>query len=69
MKETIIIEQYDNGITITATNEDVTVRRVSLDHSKEQEIGKMIWETVRFMMDKNLVNTVAIEIQYNHINP
>ena len=64
MKETIIIEQFDNGITIKATNEEGTEHRVALEHSKEQEIGKMIWETIRFLMDKDLVNMVTMEIDY-----
>lgn len=67
MKETIIIEQYDNGITITSTNDEGTERRVSLDHSKEQEIGKLIWETVHFLMDKETTNTVKIEIDYTKL--
>ena len=69
MKETIIIEQFDNGVTIKATNEEGTERRVALEHSKEQEIGKMIWETVRFIMDKDIVNTVVMEIEYLPIKP
>ena len=64
MKETIIIEQFDNGITIKSTNDEGTERRVSLDHSKEQEIGKLIWETIRFMMDKHTTNEIAMEINY-----
>jgi len=67
MKETIIVEQFDNGITIEATNDEGTERRVSLEHSKEQEIGKMIWETVRFLMDKETTNTVKIEIDYTKL--
>lgn len=67
MKETIIIQQFDNGITIEATNDEGTERRVSLDHSKEQEIGKLIWETVRFLMDKETTNTVKIEIDYTKL--
>lgn len=67
MKETIIIEQFDNGITIEATNDEGTERRVSLEHSKEQEIGKMIWETVRFLMDKETTNTVKMEIDYTKL--
>ena len=58
MKETIIVEQFDNGITIEATNDEGTERRVALDHSKEQEIGNMIWETVKFLMDKHISNCV-----------
>lgn len=67
MKEIITIEQFDNGITIKATNEEGTERRVALEHSKEQEIGKMIWETVRFLMDKKLTSTVGMEIEYKPI--
>lgn len=67
MKETIIIDQFDNGITIEATNDEGTERRVSLEHSKEQEIGKLIWETVRFLMDKETTNTVKIEIDYTKL--
>ena len=67
MKETIIIEQYDNGINIKATNDEGTEARGAMEHSKEQEIGKMIWETVRFLMDKNAVNSIAMEIDYKNI--
>lgn len=67
MKETIIIEQFDNGITIEATNDEGTEKRVSLDHNKEQEIGKLIWETVRFLMDKETTNTVKMEIDYTKL--
>lgn len=64
MKETIIIEQFDNGITIEATNNEGTEKRVSLDHNKEQEIGKSIWETVKFLMDKHLTSMVKMTIDY-----
>ena len=67
MKETIIIEQFDNGITIEATNDEGTEGRVSLEHTKEQEIGKLIWETVHFLMDKEMTNTVKIEIDYTKL--
>ena len=69
MREKIIIEQFDNGITIIATNDEGIERRVSLDHSKEQEIGKIIWDTVKFMMDKNLSNCVEMDIEYNAFAP
>lgn len=64
MKETIIIEQFDNGITIEATNDEGTCRRVAMEHQKEQEIGKVIWETVKFLMDKNLTSMVKMTIDY-----
>lgn len=69
MKETIIIERFDNGISIKATNEEGTERRVAMEHQKEQELGKMIWESIRFLMNKDLVNTVAMEIDYLPIKP
>lgn len=68
MKEIITIEQFDNGISIKARNDEGTERRVALDQEKEQELGKMIWETICFLMDKHLVNTVAMEIEYKNIN-
>lgn len=67
MKETIIIEQFDNGITIEATNDEGTERRVSLEHQKEQEIGKVIWETVKFLMDKHLTSIVRLTVDYKAI--
>ena len=67
MKETIIIEQFDNGITIEATNDEGTSRRVAIEHQKELEIGKEIWETVRYLMDKETTNTVKIEIDYTKL--
>ena len=64
MKETIIIEQFDNGVAIKATNDEGTERRVAIDINKEHEIGKVIWDTVKFLMDKNLTNSVTLDINY-----
>lgn len=64
MKETIIIEQFDNGITIKETNEEGNEWRVALEHQKEQEIGKMIWETISFLMDKHTTSEITMEINY-----
>ena len=67
MKEIIIVEEFDNGISIAATSDEGTERRVALDHTKEQEIGKIIWESVKFIMDKDMTNTVRLEIDYSKI--
>lgn len=67
MKETIIIEQFDNGITIEATNDEGTGRRVAMEHQKEHEIGQEIWDAVRYLMDKEMTNTVKIEIDYTKL--
>lgn len=64
MKETIIIEQFDNGITIEATNDKGTGRRVAMEHQKEHEIGQEIWETVKYLMDKHLTSMVKMTIDY-----
>ena len=67
MKEKFIIEQFDNGISIKATNDEGTERRVALDHNKDSEIGKTIWETVKFLMDKHLTSKVMMTIDYKEI--
>ena len=67
MKEKIIIEQFDNGISIKAANDEGTERRVAIDHNKESEIGKTIWETVKFLMDKHLTSKVKMEVEYKAI--
>lgn len=64
MKELIIIEQFDNGITIKASKEDDNHRLVAMNHEKEQKIGNLIWETVTNMMGNNFCDTVALEIEY-----
>ena len=67
MKTEIIIEQFDNGITITNKNEDGSMSKtVSLDHSKESEIGKEIWSDIKYIMDKFICNKVQMEINYTH---
>lgn len=67
MKAEIIIEQFDNGITITNKNEDGSMSKtVSLDHSKESEIGKEIWSDIKYIMDKFICNKVQMEINYTH---
>ena len=67
MKTEIIIEQFDNGITITNKNEDGSMSKtVSLDHSKESEIGKEIWSDIKYIMDKFMCNKVQMEINYTH---
>lgn len=65
METEIIIEQFDNGITITNKNEDGSMSKtVSLDHSKESEIGKEIWSDIKYIMDKSMCEKVKMEINY-----
>lgn len=60
MKQKIIIEQYDNGITLQSEGRSIVV----LDHEKERSIGSMIWENVKCVMDTELCNVVTLNIEY-----
>lgn len=65
MKTNIIIEQFDNGIAITNINEDGSISKtVSLDHSKESDIGKELWSDIKYIMDKSMCDKVKMEINY-----
>jgi hypothetical protein len=64
MKTTITIEQFDNGISIKETDEDGDTQAiVSLDRTKEEEIGKVIWEDIKNMMDDESANIVTMNIE------
>ena len=67
MKVTIVVEQFDNGITIKwkdAEGEHDPQAIVALDRDKEMSIGKTIWEDVKMIMDSQLCNAVEMEIEY-----
>lgn len=63
MEQKIIIEQYDNGITLQGEGRSIVV----LDHEKERSIGSMIWENVKCVMDTELCNEVEMVIEYKPI--
>lgn len=60
MGQKIIIEQYDNGITLQSDGRAIVV----LDHEKERSIGSMVWENVKCVMDTELCNVVMVNIEY-----
>ncbi len=60
MRQEIIIEQYDNGITLQSEGRAIVV----LDREKGRSIGKMIWKNVKYVMDTELCNVVTINIEY-----
>ena len=67
MKVTIVVEQFDNGITLKW--KDVEGKHdphavVALDRDKEMSIGKTIWEDIKMIMDSTLCNAVEMEIEY-----
>lgn len=67
MKATILIEQFDNGISIKWSDPDMEVEPhdiVALDRDKEQAIGEMIWDDVRAFMDAKSANVVNMAIEF-----
>lgn len=70
MKATILIEQFDNGISIKWSGPDMEEAPhdiVALDRDKEQAIGKMIFEDIKQLMDSELVCIVKMNIEYQPI--
>ena len=70
MKATILIEQFDNGISIKWSDPDMEEDPhdiVALDRDKEQAIGKMIFEDIKQLMDSELVFIVKMNIEYQPI--
>ena len=64
MKTTITIEQFDNGISIKECDEDGNTQAiVSLDRTKEEDIGKVIWEDIKNMMNDECTNIVTMNIE------
>ena len=65
MKAKIIIEQFDNGISLKWEDENLEQEAiVALDYDKQNAIGKMIWDDVKNIMDAELCNIVTLNIEY-----
>lgn len=70
MKTEIIIEEFDNGITLKwhdLEGEQDDERIVALEREEESAIGKTIWDDIRCVMDKELVSKVRMTIEYEPI--
>jgi hypothetical protein len=70
MKATIIIEQFDNGISIKWSDPDMETDPhdiVALDRDKENAIGKMVWEDITDLMNSELASIVKLTIEYQSI--
>ena len=64
LEATIIVEQFDNGISIKeeyASNEDARAI-VSLERNQYEDIGGYIISDIKAVMDASLCNKVAIQI-------
>ena len=67
MEAKIIIEQYDNGISIKwrELERDVApVAVVALNHDIARTIGEMVWEDIKNVMDTNFTNGAQISLEY-----
>ena len=61
----IDVEQYDNGISakVFYGNQDIHNKYfVSLDRSKEGDLGQLLWEDIKAVMDGTPCNKVRIDI-------
>lgn len=67
MKAEIIIEQFDNGITIKWSDPDKNVdphNIVALERDVAVSIGKTIWEDVSIAMNKGLTSKIKMKVEY-----
>ena len=67
MKVNIIIEQFDNGITIVADDAEAQERRVVLERSEASEIGRLVWEDATNLMNEHTANKCRITVTYEVI--
>lgn len=67
MKAKITVEEYDNGIAIKWSNPDGEEERiVALDCDKEKELGKMILDDIKYIMNTELSTVVTMNIDYEN---
>lgn len=65
MKATITTKFYDNGIAIVCTDDDGNeAKLVSLERSKIESIGQVIWDLIEKSMDKGLYDEMTMEIEF-----
>lgn len=70
MKAKIIIEQFDNGISLKWQGDEFFAdgqNIVALEDDKEKALGKMIMEDVDFTMNRETCNKVEMTIEYKPI--
>lgn len=64
MKAKIIVEQFDNGISLKwSSNECDPVSIVAQEFDEERTLGKMIFEDIKQVMNKAMTNTVTLNIE------
>ena len=67
MKVKIIIEQFDNGITLKWQGPDHDSKAIVAHfYDREKAIGEMILNDVKHIMDAESCNVVTMEIEYGN---
>ena len=64
MKVEIIIEQFDNGISLKWGDGHLTKAYVAMEHHKNTTIGDVLWEDIKNLMDCTTTNKVKMCIEY-----
>ena len=64
MKVDIIIEQFDNGISLKWSDGHLTKAYVAMEHHKHTTIGDVLWEDIKNLMDCTPTNKVKMCIEY-----
>lgn len=71
MRETLEVEQFDNGISFRSIDVDINntdpIAEVALTHNQESALGKLLWANIKYVMDANLCNKVRVTINVEHI--
>lgn len=70
MKAELIVEQFDNGITVRwdgLTGEATPESRVALDGNEAEVIGKSIWEDIYEVFDKECTAKVKVTLEYEKL--
>ena len=63
MITTLTIIRYSNGISIMYDGEETSTAIVSLDRTKMEDIGQIIWQDIENKMDREDINRVTMNIE------
>lgn len=69
MKAKITVEQFDNGISLKWESGETPDMQavVALEYDKEKALGKMIWEDIDSIMNRETCNKVEMTIEYKPV--
>lgn len=68
MKVQLAVEQFDNGITLKWKSDAMDNQYVVVTEGGEPgEIGRMIWEDLKYVMDSESTNELVMNIEYKPV--